>query len=810
MVPHPIVTGLSTLMKQIHFAALVCLSFFPVFASAQAPTAPNLLSDEGLARQEAHAYLFDEFSKDKESTYRGEGENRNLIELVLSNETLQLSGDVSIELPAGSQRVASLFKYIILRGENLNHLGGIEVAPYSGGGTVERSTQEPKLYRFKLPAMPVPSEDMPPIRIRTRCVDGKTATVTQIAFNSQGKLPVKFDDIPYRTLGADRPRFPVNVHVDLQHELSIAGHVDLERQKFFRYYAAPGTSDPSFERWASERNFSPGRQIFKLDPALVVGYGPGEKLKEDSNNKGAADLTFFDRHDSSPPKTIPEFEATDYAMCLNDYPEFMSVEHIGRGTPLIEHFGDAANLAAAHIADQRRDGGRTAKWWEVKNESTIKAEWDYHYQKEHDSWALLAEFHNSVAEAVHAKTPSVNVGGPTSAWMQLHVNQFGLYRDQTRFMDLTRDHLDFYSHHFYEDMGSLGAWERRDKGYSGYLLGRLEATLDMLQAHMEETDNVKPILITECGSLQAGRGAADYWLRLRSFSAYLHKLMSRPHQIDLSVPFVFTNMHWNPTSGNVAFVPTEGASARGPLADFQATPVAHFFELWRDFDGRRLPVATNGLAEVGLNATPVYQGNRLQIALTNMTSHQLSVHLSDITGEALHASSIQQRRLRYNDGEVIYEDAISLSDSNAIEVDAEETTVLTFTFDQTIQPKKTLLRKFAYAAGTAVTADQSQTFQIDIDDASDIESAKLVVGVHRIKGLEQAVSGTFNGHRFESHPEWTHKFDQLLAPLEIPISKDWLQNNNQIQIEPQPGLTITSVHLIRDRIGEALDSKHSQ
>jgi len=181
-------------MKQIHFAALVCLSFFPVFASAQAPTAPNLLSDEGLARQEAHAYLFDEFSKDKESTYRGEGENRNLVELVLSNETLQLSGDVSIELPAGSQRVASLFKYIILRGENLNHLGGIEVAPYSGGGTVERSTQEPKLYRFKLPAMPVPSEKMPPIRIRTRCADGKTATVTQIAFNSQGKLPVKFDD----------------------------------------------------------------------------------------------------------------------------------------------------------------------------------------------------------------------------------------------------------------------------------------------------------------------------------------------------------------------------------------------------------------------------------------------------------------------------------------------------------------------------------------------------------------------------------------------------------------------------------------
>jgi agarase len=785
-------------MKTI-FLSVILGTLLPACVFAQSPD-QSPLSDEGVARRVAHTFLFEEFSKGKETTYRGEGDQRNLFEMVLSNETIHLSGDVSIELPEGSQRVASLFKYIILRGENLNHLGGIDVAPYSGGGTVERSTQQPNLYRFKLPAMPVPSKDMPPIRIRTRCADGKTATVTQIAFNSQGKLPLKFDDIPYRTLGADRPRVPVNVRVDLQHELSIAGHVDLERQKFFRYYAAPGTCDPSFERWADARNFSPGRQIFKLDPALVVGYGPGEKLKEDPEHRGAADLTFFDRHDSSPPKTIPAFEDTDYAMCLNDYPEFMSVEHVGRGTPLIDHFADAANLAAAHIADQQRDGGRTAKWWEVKNESTIKAEWDYHYQKEHDSWALLADFHNAVADAVHAKTPSVNVGGPTSAWMQLHVNQFGLYRDQARFMNLTRDHLDFYSHHFYEDMGSLGAWERRDKGYSGYLLGRLEATLDMLHAHMEETDNVKPILITECGSLQAGRGAADYWLRLRSYSAFVHKLMNRPHQIELAVPFVFTNMHWNPNSGNVAFTPKPGASARGPLADFEATPVANYFELWRDFDGRRLPVETSGLATVGLNATAVYQDNRLQIALTNMTSHQLSVDVSDIAGDELTPSSIQQRRLRYNDGEVLYEDAVSRSNSQAVPVDAEETTIVTFSFDETIQPSKTLFRKFAYADGTAVISDQLRTFELAIRETSTIDSATLVIGVHRTNGLEQALSGTFNGHPFESHPEWSQQFDQMFAPLEISISKDWLQQHNEIAIAPQPGLTITSVHLIHDSV----------
>ena len=43
-------------------------------------------------------------------------------------------------------------------------------------------------------------------------------------------------------------------------------------------------------------------------------------------------------------------------------------------TTLVEHFDDAATLAAAYVADQINDGGRTATYWEVKNESTIKSE----------------------------------------------------------------------------------------------------------------------------------------------------------------------------------------------------------------------------------------------------------------------------------------------------------------------------------------------------------------------------------------------------------------------------------------------------
>ena len=211
----------------------------------------------------------------------------------------------------------------------------------------------------------------------------------------------------------------------------------------------------------------------------------------------------------------------------------MKVQHDVR-FPLVKHFDDAAELAAAYVADQINDAGYTAAWWEVKNESSVQSEWAHHWQEKKgiDGWGLLADFHNRVATAVHERAPGIKVGGPSSAYMQLQVKDFALYRSQARFIEETRGKIDFFSHHFYENALMLGAHERRGLGYSNYLLGRYEAILDMLRAHMHKVDNVLPILITECGSLQNGRQPSDNWLRLYAWNAYLTKSMQRPDQID--------------------------------------------------------------------------------------------------------------------------------------------------------------------------------------------------------------------------------------------------------------------------------------
>ena len=535
------------------------------------------------------------------------------------------------------------------------------------------------------------------------------------------------------------------------------------------------------------------------------GYSENQpKLIESAERPGHADLKFFERYDSGGTlrRSADEFQNIDYAMCLDEWPDFMSRYPGGRGTPLVKRFDAAADLAAATVADQIRDAGRTARWWEVKNESTIKAEWDYHWTKDLDGWSLLADFHNRVADRIHASAPEVQVGGPTSAWMQVQVNDFGLYKDQRTFMDRTRDHLDFYSHHFYEDFGTLGAWERRGDGYKAYLLGRFEAILDMFHAHMSGTDNVKPMLITECGSLQPGRGPSDEWLRLRSFSAYLTKAMQRPDQLDLIVPFVFLNIHWAPKSGGAAFELVDIADGEAPevpgepIAGYQRRMVLRFFDLWRDFNGRRLAC---DIDHDFVDVVAVHQDETVQFAVTNMGGDRLSLDFNTFW-DAANVRSATQRRLRYLDGELHYEDAVPRRRGAKIPVSVEETTVITFELAQPLNIESTESLGRHYAATTAVMSVEQgvEPFVVRVPDAAEprsVHNAKLVLGVHRDGGLSDPPVASVNGYSVSIEKPWLSEFQHLFAPIRVPIDPAWIQEVNEVTAEPVEGMTITSVQI---------------
>ncbi len=752
------------------------------------------LSTEGQLRKSAHDFLFKEFVTDRKCDYSND--KKILKEIVVSTKRIEADDELVIELPEGSQRVASMFRHLILRGENLDRAGGLTLEPYQADSHMHHSIQKPEIYRVQMGSLPIPKDGNPKIVLRAK-VSGPVV-VTEVAFSSQGKLRTNFDDIPFRNLGDEHPIEKVVINIDTSRELSIAGHIDLEREKFFRYYARPGMHHPSQQQWAKDRNFLPGRQISKMQYSLVKGYSPNQpKLHESKTKKGYADLSFFEEYDSTPTvtKAIEPFRDIDYAMCLDNWPDFMSIEHVGRGTPKVEHFDAAAELAGAVIADQVKDGGRTATWWEVKNESTIKSEWDYHWDD--NSWDLLAKFHNKVADQVHKQALGVKVGGPSSAWMQLQIKDFSLYKSQRQFMDDTKGQLDFYSHHFYEDFNTIGAWERRSSTYSNYLMGRLEAILNMIRGHMHGTDNVRPILVTECGSLQPGTGPSDYWLRLRSYSAYTHKFLQRPHEIDMSVPFAFLSVHWNPTSGNAAFIPDEGQGTQVPIDQLNATPVAHFFDLWSDFDGRRLPV---NFSRRWLDVTALHNGDQVHVALTNMGGQSLNVDLSSLA-RPTQIKSINQKRLYYRDGEVHFEPENELADLSSVPVDVEETTIVTVTLRSPLSVSKPLRRDFCYASETAVKANDSPEdgFKIIVPStipmSGKIEKVRLVIGVHRDGGLKKALKLNFNSKEANTAQKWASDVKNLFEPVVINIPASMIRERNFLKVGRYEGLTITSVHL---------------
>lgn len=156
------------MMTRLFFFTLI-LTAIPVLTPLRALGQVRSLSPEGESRKVAHEYLFGEFSAGKELKFKGGRATRVLDEIVLSTERLQFDGDVLIDLPEGTQRIASMFRYLILRGKGLDNLEGLVMLPYAPKSNLSVSTQEPGVYRAKIAAMPIPSESMPRIQIQSKC-----------------------------------------------------------------------------------------------------------------------------------------------------------------------------------------------------------------------------------------------------------------------------------------------------------------------------------------------------------------------------------------------------------------------------------------------------------------------------------------------------------------------------------------------------------------------------------------------------------------------------------------------------------------
>lgn len=720
---------------------------------------------------------------------------KRLRSITIATNVGALDGTFTVTVPPAVARAWSLFSECKVRGKGLEN---IRIVVSTAGGekqTMKTVVSQATVYSGKCEQTQIGKNWQ-------NCMlelygAGELGTITFHA--KQGLSPI-FDDRAWSVLGGELPVLPVRVDLMGTTSRSIEGIKTLELDKFRRLYCSIDGPSEHGETLAyyKPKGFFPGRQMIKFGPLLEKAHGDvnAPKMTEDPNRPGWSDYSFFDRHYQPDEALIRRHKETypsgfEYAMCLNNWPSWMQPGNLSirneKGTPAIELFDAAADLAGRFVEAEKRRIGLIAKYWEVKNESDIKSEWMYHWEKGYDGWQLLADFHNKVALAIKERTPDVMVGGPTSAWPKFDnggENGFNLAREHLSFIDRTRDALDFYSYHFYEGGELIINDPGSDKNYGGFLAGRLEGDLDLLRNHMLLTDNVKPLIISETGTLTGGPDDVAHWINLKNYNAYMIRYMNRANEFRLIVPFLIPVTWWDKDAKGNLF-------AYQPDGSLELTKQQYYLDLWQDYEGD-LVVAETATPRIFLHA--VKQGNVVQLAINNMNPQRVRVDINADFGEAK-IKSITQKRLWLDRGKLTFETS-TLNGLTGIPLSVEETSIVTVTLDRPVESTSLLTEKTFYGDKILLKTGEPVEFEVN-GPGEDVVAAKLRVCCGRENGFNQDLSVRINGTTFTKDLAYTGKPGHFFGYAEFTVPPESITKRNTVIVDiPQQGGTISTVALL--------------
>ncbi|MEM6391225.1 MAG: hypothetical protein AAF797_00330 [Planctomycetota bacterium] len=711
-------------------------------------------------------------------------ENLNISDPVLRNivvpvDQKAVDGELRIEVHPGFLKVRNYFQALWIEGESMDKAKAIDL---------ERDgVAEPlKWVRYGNGILIRPyAMDPGDARRFTLRIDG-AINPKHLRWHVRD-ISSRFDPSPYVGVGENRPRRSIEATVSTRHFRSIGGISELDRTRFFRIYSQPGNERyPNHLDELDALGFQQGRQMFKFGPSLEHRHGAttGPFLREDPDRPGYHDPSFFAEFKADNYRDVPS--DLEFVMCFDNWPSFMEVEIPGhnnkRGTP--KDFDAAAELVVDYLNDQIADSGRTATWWEVKNEPDVLYEWTYHGDPNADSWGLLAEFHNTVAKAVHERVdPNIKIGGPTAAYPAFQAGDFGRWKHFQRFQDETAEHLDFFSYHFY-DPAVFGPGDPH--GYT-------DARLDMIQSHMHTTGNVLPLVVSEFGVYgQPARATAEgrKWVIVKGIGQYWMRFLERPEQFDIVVPFMLGFIHWNLNDD------VRGVWATDENGKFIRTPSYDVMRLWSEFSGKRVPVSS---PEPGLLRHAVLDGNTLYVALHNLTEDRLNVDLKLDSDAGV--KSIRQKRQYYTKGELRYEDEV-IDSLDALPVNVSETTIVIVEFDSTPRTAGTLAERSFYGADTAVpNTGKPIAFEIDVPEdvaSGGIKAAELRLSMHAKNGSElgKSVRVEINGQAVDHSLE---RFGDAgyFGYTRIVLPPDAIAQANTIRVTfAKPGGTFAAARLV--------------
>ena len=695
--------------------------------------------------------------------------------------------DGSLEIPIPFELNEHIFDFVQVEilGTGLDGVKRVIVDSGGGGNPVLGITaQRPKVIQIKVASF------MCALNKPLKLVISGQGTVEKVQFVHREGIAMKFDASIYRTPGFDKPVKKVDVEVDATWLRAIEGINEIDRPRYFRYYAAPKMDRSGSEPYFVGKGFLPGRQILEIGPAYEDRYGASASmttLTEDPNRPGYANPSFFEQEEFWHYEGVnPSWE---FVMCFDSWPRFMWPDYFPgipnqRGTPAVKNFDAAADAAARVIKGQLRDSGRTATWWEVKNESDVKSEWIYHHEQGYDGWKLLADFHNTMAKTIHKEAPGVKVGGPTSAWYVPFKADFRVWNDHARFMDMTRDHLDFYSLHFYE-IGTMDSLERIRREGNSYVQGGLECGIDMFVAHMHATDNVKPLVCSEYGSLSFVRDERGFWMHIKNINALLLNFLDRPQDFSITVPFMLTFMHWAPDS-------LETFIHQTPDGEFVKTKNTYIIDMWTEFDGKRIPSRDS---EHKVLTHAVLDGDLIRLAVNNRSGQRSELNINTVLPEGATVESIKRRMAFFEEGEAkfVYDELKSLEN---IPLGVDVTAIYEIQLDRAPALGRTKNEQIFYATETAVKIEGRAELNIPVE-TSHAKEATLRVGLHRSGGFAKPISIKFNGVYKKVDLSEYAGIEHFNDYVEIPIDAQSISAENKVVVSSkEPGGRVTSAKII--------------
>ncbi|WP_136062972.1 glycoside hydrolase family 5 protein [Pontiella sulfatireligans] len=776
---------------------LKTLCFIALSASA-GELGPDVVEQLGPAGRKAyndHRHLVNVVMKNypNKTEVQVNAQYEKLTKVFFSTNDVVVDGEASIPVPPEVARHSQLFRSFSVEGEGLLGISRVDFVSDNDGFRETKMGQHSDK-RFLLEAVLANFKEGATYKMVFK---GK-GTIKNIYLANWEGIATEFNPSPYIAPGLDKPIMNVDVKVDARKYRSIGGICELQRDRYFRYYASPNMDRAGKEPYFKGKGFLPGRQIEKLSFLLEDRYGAADRMPhliEDAARPGYADPKFFKENKGF----FWRFEGVDpdltFAMCFDNWPSFMEpgVNGIANTTGTPKDYEAATDLAVQYLKAQVRDSGRTATWWEVKNECDIQMEWMWHGQKGYDSWKMLADFHNTMAEGIHAALPDVKVGGPASAYIQPHLGQFNIWKNHKRFMELTKGKVDFYSHHFYE-VSSNNTYKEQWNGRNSYAQGIMECTLDLVKAQMTAMDYEVPILITEFGTLNAPRGDLGYWVHVKNVNNLMLNLLSRPQDVEMCVPFILTFMHWDPHA-------TESFIHMYDDGEFYKTKNTYLLDLWDDYNGKRIASSSSHRK---IFTHSLIDGDTLKIALNNRSDQRAVVSLSTKLPRGVKVVSATRKMPVYEKGEMKFIEE-PVNDLSAVDIGVEVTQLIYVKLSKTPKLKAVQNETVWYAPDTAVKANGETEFTIIIPKrelAKKRRAATLRIGLHRLGGFEKGASAFVNGKKIAtldlSYSQGAQKFFDF---FEMEFDPSLLEETNTIKIlfdEADAFISSTKIRLITE------------